>query len=170
LRLYTFLNYYLSSIQQGIQSAHILGEIYNEANSKRTTIDSFEGEGIVQELRYNERDLMVFDWAENHKTMVVCNGGNNQNLRDLISFFKIVDNPYPWAAFYEDADSLDRALTGVGIILPESIYDVTTEYDLYEGQRVKVFVRPDGRAIRREGWNSYEYQLIDRIKSAPLAK
>jgi len=29
MRLYTFVNYYLSSIQQGIQTAHIVSEMSN---------------------------------------------------------------------------------------------------------------------------------------------
>lgn len=96
MRLYTFVNYYLSSIQQGIQSAHIVGEL----------------------SRLN--DPMYREWASTHKTIIVCNGGNNSDLYRLYAFFQTTSE-YPWAMFAEDTASLNGTLTGIGIIIPEFI-------------------------------------------------
>ncbi len=56
MRGYFLTNMYLSSIQHGIQAAHCLQEINN----------NFPGNEILT------------DWAENHKTMYVLNGGTSE--------------------------------------------------------------------------------------------
>lgn len=164
MRLYTFINYYLSSIQQGIQTAHIQGELANQVFKDNMT--SFKSH-------------MIKDWSINHKTIVVCNGGNGSSLWDLIKFFQHKENIYPWDSFCEDGDSLGGALTGVGIILPEEIYDIEIkfEYNRENGERVKTFIyskvdekNNNVRWILYNDPTDYRYQLIDRIKSAPLAK
>jgi len=100
MRAYFFGNMYLSPIQQGIQAAHVTHELF---------------------LKYGI-DSQLFDWAHDHKTMILLNGGYSVNLRDLMTLFDTHKNPYPWAHFNEGDDSLDGALTSVGIILPERIY------------------------------------------------
>lgn len=167
MRLYTFINYYLSSIQQGIQTAHIQGELVNQI--------------FNQDDRYgiNNKRQRIVDWSTKHKTIVVCNGGNGASLFDLIEFFKHKENVYPWASFCEDGDSLGGVLTGVGIILPKVIYDVTTDfvYDKETKERIKTFIynKVDekdncvGYTVYNDPYD-YTYKLIDRIKSAPLAK
>lgn len=107
-RFYGFGNYYLSSIQQGIQSAHVLGELFVKYNQP----DSIE-------------QKILYDWAKNHKTMVLLNGGNSASLKELHNFFnEVASERYPFASFNEDEQSLDCALTCVGIILPEKIYSL----------------------------------------------
>jgi len=106
MRYYGFGNMYLSSIQQGIQSAHTIAEMF---------IDS--------KFDSSHRPKMLDDWAENHKTMILLNGGYSETLRKLSDFFKDAKNPYPFAEFHEGQDALDGALTCVGIILPEKIYE-----------------------------------------------
>jgi len=103
---------YLSSIQQGIQAAHVTHELFLD-------YPAFDP---------NHHDLdrtseVLHDWAENHKTMILLNGGYSDNLRELIKLFADARNPYPWASFNEGEDSLDGALTCVGIVLPEKIYE-----------------------------------------------
>jgi hypothetical protein len=138
----------LSSIQQGIQSAHILGEIVNDYKYKSSTAT-----------------LMVDEFLSVHKTIIVCNGGNNKMLLDLISFLDDTRNPYPVACFHEDDDSLCGALTGVGIILPEEIYDVVKI-----GPNENYFYSANNCNITYTDSDSFEFQLIERIKSAPLAR
>ena len=109
LRLHTFCSFYLSSIQQGIQSAHVTSELFVK-------------------YKYNfDLSSRLYDWAENHKTMIVLNGGINKSLHDLSNFLKEEkDNlsfPAPFATFNEDEASLGGILTTVGIVLPEEIYD-----------------------------------------------
>lgn len=103
MRAYFFGNMYLSSIQQGIQAAHVTAELFMKSHSE-------------------EGNMFLLDWANNHKTMILLNAGYSDEIRRLIEFFGDVDNPYPWASFNEGQDALDGALTCVGIVVPEKIY------------------------------------------------
>jgi hypothetical protein len=105
LRLYTFSNMYMSSIQQGIQSAHAVAEMFTK----------YPHEG-------NEIDAYLWKWAKQHKTMILLNAGYSSEIRTLVEFFVDTNNPYPWAPFFESEEALDGALTTVGIILPEKIF------------------------------------------------
>ena len=102
MRLYTFCNFYLSSIQQGIQTAH-----------------------IVSELSIQENNTDYVDWATNHKTIIVLNGGNAQSLEQLYDrLLKEFSAEFQVAYFREDAQSLNGAITAVGILVPESVYEI----------------------------------------------
>lgn len=153
MRLYAFTNFYLSSIQQGIQTAHIVSELF----------------AYPQEP---DKAAMIKDWAVNHKTIVVCNGGNADSLSDLMALFHNSNNQYPWIEFREDEQSLNGALTAVGIVLPPEVYDVKSEfrygYSSAVKERTKVYINNDGVIFHDP--ESYIYQLIDTIKSAPLAR
>lgn len=107
MRFYGFGNYYLSSLQQGLQAAHCVAELFNKY--------AYDESGLQDQL---------FDWSRLHKTMVLLNGGNSASLADLYNHLNDADNPFPFAKFHEDVESLNGALTYVGIILPERIYDV----------------------------------------------
>lgn len=107
MRAYFFGNMYLSSIQQGIQAAHVTHEMFLKYDNLAA------GSFATTEL---------YDWAHNHKTMILLNGGYSENLRALTEFFSNPMNDYPFADFHEGQDALDGALTCVGIVLPEKIY------------------------------------------------
>jgi len=172
--LYTFINMYLSPIQAGIQSAHILGELHNKADFNTIVTRSDESYGNECNVVYTKRSLMTKDYSQNHKTIVVCSGGNAANIREYIKFFDSPENLYPWIHFNEDQDSLDGALTGVGIILPEEIYEVEVSFENYKTfsgdfEKIKVFTNKI-TGVRYGDSTSYIYQLINKIKSAPLFK
>jgi hypothetical protein len=105
LRAYFFGNMYLSSIQQGIQAAHVVADIFTQYRP---------GD--------NQAADMLYDWAENHKTMILLNGGYGSELHRLYETFSSPENPYPFAAFRESAEALDGAMTSVGIVLPEYVW------------------------------------------------
>lgn len=105
MRAYFFGNFYLSSIQQGIQALHCTANMFVKYNK----------------LPHNVCKDVVFDWADNFKTTILLNGGNSADLQELLDIFKDQDD-FPWAYFNEDKDSLNSALTCIGIIIPESIY------------------------------------------------
>lgn len=112
MRLYTFVNLYLSDIQRGIQSLHVLGNMI----AKYTDEDRSWAE---------EKMDMITDWAKNHKTVIVLNGGNQAS---LVQICGDIENSWigpklPHACFYEDGQSLNGCLTAVGIIVPEYIYE-----------------------------------------------
>lgn len=107
-RFYSFTNMYLSSLQKGIQTAHAVSEMSIKEHSQAAN------------KVYNE-------WATSDKTIIVLNGGSQKSLDDIfktiydyVSFY--CNFSYPFVNFYEDKDSLNGALTCVGIILPEDEY------------------------------------------------
>ena len=108
MRAYFFGNMYLSSIQQGIQAAHVTHELFRKYKVASKQFD------------------VLANWADLHKTMILLNGGYADNLRTLIDMFNNTQNPYPFTWFNEGEDSLDGALTCVGIVLPEKIYETAS--------------------------------------------
>ena len=106
MRAYFFGNMYLSSIQQGIQAGHVISEMFCEYDNPS----------------HNEASNTLRTWADDHKTMILLNGGYLETMEDLWRFFENYKNPYPIAKFHEGLDSLGGVLTSVGIVLPEKIY------------------------------------------------
>ena len=107
MRAYFFGNMYLSSIQQGIQAAHATHELFTKYNTP----------GVAQ--------ANLREWAENHKTMILLNGGYAATIQELVDFLAEQGDhsvEYPFAPFHEEVASLNGALTTVGVILPEKIY------------------------------------------------
>lgn len=108
MRFYGFGNYYLSSLQQGLQAAHCVADMFMKYQYSEDDVPS--------------RKEFLLEWAGLHKTMVLLNGGNSSELHDLYGFLNDYDNPYPYIKFHEDEQSLNCALTYVSIVLPEKIY------------------------------------------------
>ena len=107
MRLYSFVNYYLSPLQHGLQTAHMVSELFRDRITDET----------------NSRETQMLDsWAKYHKTIIICNGGNQLELQSLFDFFVNKDNLFPFSYFTEDEQSLNGCLTCVGIVLPERIY------------------------------------------------
>ena len=57
------------------------------------------------------------------------NGGYSSHLKDLCRLFDD-QTKYPWAYFKESQAALDGALTCVGIILPDHIYETAKLTDI----------------------------------------
>ena len=101
MRFYSFVNAtYMSQLQLGIQTAH-----------------------CVAEMMLHRNENSVTQWADEHKTIIVLNGGNVEGLTGIEDFFSERANPYPFVSFYEDKASLNDAITCVGVVLPEDIYE-----------------------------------------------
>lgn len=108
MRCYHFNNFYLSGIHAGIQSAHSQTELAIKYGFNKK-------QGDPKSEAYE-------DWAVNHKTMVVLNGGMQQSLAELLTFLDNPDNPYPWAYFCESEEALNNALTNIALVLPYHMY------------------------------------------------
>lgn len=110
-RFYGFGNYYLSSLQQGLQSAHSIADMF------------------VKYRKEQEQQEIIYDWAQNHKTMVLLNGGNSLSLSEIHKFFEELNHwgmNLPFASFNEDEQSLGGALTYVGIVVPSEVYELAS--------------------------------------------
>jgi hypothetical protein len=105
MRFYAIGNQYLSSIQQGIQAAHCLGELVK---------------------KYGSDNKDISHWLDSHKTIICLNGGNNSRLEEFFDFLLAGrhQNPYPFAFFTEDKQSLGGLLTCVGVLVPEELYSL----------------------------------------------
>lgn len=167
LRCYTFTNFMLSPIQQGIQSGHASMELVNKYMVHKGWID-----GMAEQ---------VADWIENHKRIICLNGGNADGIRDIKGFLDVPENSFPVAGFYEDQQSLDGALTSVAVILPARIFDtaslmrrrelppgVSYTFDRLLDEHRYAFDDDDG--IRIETFTPWEHELMGRLNQMRLAQ
>lgn len=156
----------MSSIQQGIQNAHTIADIFVGYHP------------IDDNIKYD----MIIDWAKNHKTMILLNGGYSETLRTLLKFFNDKKNPYPFTSFNEGEDALDGALTCVGIILPEKIYGASALARKNRGDKIstldeiqqtgQLIVSADNNTSGEEvvwNYNSWEAKLIAELNNYNLA-
>ncbi|MDB4311973.1 hypothetical protein N9937_00945 [bacterium] len=158
MRLYSFGNMYLIGVHAGIQCQHCSVEIMMK----------------YQSLNGSARGIL-FDWAENHKTTILLNGGMQEQLSELFDLFQSKDNPYPWDFFVESHEALNNCMTNVSIVLPEKIYmyskwlkqEDTAVYD--DGRDVYIYPQddPTGAPAHYE-YTPWELKLIEILNSKRL--
>ena len=167
LRFYTFTNFYLSAIQHGVQSFHVLHEAFLKYPKENA---------IVWDDPSAER---LYDWAQSHKTVIVCNGGAHEDIVNIHNLFtNIAGNlifPMPYECFCEDQYSLGGIMTAVGCVLPEEIYDAV-DYKKASAmgwsgisQDAYFFIK-DSVVKNVYNIDTPEWQLISMLKSCPLAR
>lgn len=104
-RAYCINNMYLSGIHAGIQSAHSIAELF---------------------VKY-PNDLMLKQWAQEDKTIVVLNGGYAKNLQIIAEI--LTETNFAWSSFHESEEALGGVLTNVCVILDQSIYELQSLYN-----------------------------------------
>jgi len=171
---------YLSSIQQGIQSGHVISEMFVKYSP------GFNDDSSGQ---YD----MLYDWADNHKTMILLNAGYGENIHELEAFFEgtlgapgvtrlseVYDgySPYPFGIFHESDEALCGAATCFGIILPPKIYEGcnamrkvgrdkrSDEFQLFKRERILVL---EGSPAEVQ-YNEWEVELMQRLGKFRLAQ
>lgn len=176
MRAYFFGNMYLSSIQQGIQALHCTSEMFVK---------------YTDAISHSPVQDILYGWADDHKTVVLLNAGYSSTIRDIQAFMIDNDNHYPWAVFHEGEDALDGALTCLGIILPEKIYEAsrvvrTFRKSFVSDRTPREEIWEDGSlTLRQEDaylhgvekdeditwtYNKWEAKLIDELNKYSLAK
>lgn len=129
-RFYSFVNMYLSPLQKGLQTAHVIAEmtiVLNDVWDKADQKNDFMGLNTIT----NCNELHTIDsfdaWKMYHKTIIILDGGMTNKL-DCI--YNAVNNfiekdkiPIAVARFYESVEALNGCLTCVGMILPKCIYE-----------------------------------------------
>lgn len=172
LRLYAFGNYYLSQIQQGIQALHATMELqsYYGINLPR-----FDDEKVADDMILDHSNMLTNNmigaarrfenWRQNHKTVVLLNGGNSKDLKDLYSFIlsEAHSHDIPFAMFHEDTQSLNCALTSVCCVLPEKIFEANTKYGCYRKENAFESV------LRAQSYSPWEIELVNRLSTMRLA-
>lgn len=115
LRLYAFCNFYLNSISQGIQTAHVVGKM---ARNYRNS-ESLESQ-------------MFWEWLDRgNETIIVCNGGMGADIYEAYHehMDTLSDLGIPSSIFYEEPrafgtdDNCNLAPTCWACVLPEEMYD-----------------------------------------------
>ncbi len=123
MRAYFLAHAYLSPIQHGIQAQHCTADMFVYYNSRREHASNYQIEG--------EKTLR--EWAENHKTTIVLNGGNSAMLLEALHTFSemrnLSDIDYiPYLAFHEDDDSMRGMMTCVGIVADDHMCELIQMY------------------------------------------
>jgi hypothetical protein len=157
MRYYGFGNFYLRSIQQGIQAFHGLHDMFNH-------YDRFRYHDVGTPLRQAYDTLQ--DWSHNHKTMLLKNGGMADDLHDLFQFLETGHGKFPFVAFHEEKASLNHALTHVGIVVPNYIWE-TADADRRFGPKLGNAI--DGNHRWNRELTEWEEGLIVRMNSCGLA-
>jgi hypothetical protein len=171
MRLYSFVNAnYLKDIQHGLQTAHAVAELYNKYPEETAAGNC---------ARYD----VLNDWSRNHKTIIILDGGDCQDLWDIFRF--LLDNDetlkLPFVKFAEDTRSLNNALTAVAIVVPAEIYEVKKDQNpqgtTFFDQSTNQMLEPTGYTLVKDGkdgphsWRTpalEQFYLL--LKSKPLAR
>jgi len=118
-RGYFFGNMYLSSLQQGLQAAHVIQKM------------------SVQYMMYsNIASKIFYEWSKNDKTIILLNGGSQRDLQDLARKLNLLTRNgtvYPVKCFEEEESALNNATTSVGIVIPERIYSYDSIGSIFDG-------------------------------------
>lgn len=162
MRYYGFGNYYLSSIQQGIQNAHVISTL------------------SVKYEHGSRQDSVYREWAANHIVTVLCNGGNSKSIQEMYDLFEDLSKqgmPLPFAKFHEDNQSLDGALTAVGIVVLKRHYEFDSDFlpsHVTEDMFLEFISSRDiakFEALGLEfGYETWELKLMFTIKGCALAR
>jgi hypothetical protein len=124
MRFYSFTNMYLPGIHAGIQTAHAVHAMesqYRHLVEEANEEDPYTDNLLMQYSTYQS-------WADDHKTIIVKNGGTQSQLLNLYDDLEELGNELclPTILWREDEDSLNNAITAVGIVVPEDIYTFET--------------------------------------------
>jgi len=157
-RLYTFGNFYMSSIQQGIQALHSTTEIFIKYENSSSD--------------FSQRSDL-FDWANTDKTVICLNGGMDVDLQIIKTFFEQPDNPYAWSYFNEAPEAMNGMLTNVSIILPDIIYktaqDIRSRKCYFRAN--ELMVKIDNSCDQPlDTFSNFEIGLIDILIKCSLAR
>ena len=161
---------YLSRLQLGLQTAHVVSEMFTRYH---------------RGCNDDEYDILQ-DWACNHKTIIILDGGYSESINQLTEFFETHENPYPWAKFYEDPLALGGgvpnhetpevplgALTAVGIVLPERIYKTAELARKDEAVKLLVNTYACNQIINSDiptDYTDWEMVMINELNQYKLAR
>lgn len=167
LRFYAFTNFYISSIQHGIQTGHASVDLlrkyeqrlHDAQNSDNDHLKATRVSAAINDLH------VVRDWADNHKTYVILNGGDWFGVNKIFDI--VAEAGFPFCDFYEPG--LGNIRTTVGVVLPDSIFNMRREF-------VRTEQNPSGFAVYRHedtnttiAPNDRLYKFMETYKSCGLA-
>lgn len=152
LRMYFFVPYNVSPIQQGIQAGHALGRHC---------------------LRYGRHDSnhIVWDFLEKWETWIILNGGTTNDERDFESIpvgslnliaDQLLENDIEFAYMIEP--DLNHALTAVSIICDERVFN-KKDYPNYLDYLLTLEMSPNSKAsMDIQNINSMRKNSLEELK------
>lgn len=161
-------NTYLSPIQQGIQSSHVIAEMAAQARSDEKT-------DTVQSVT---RSDLFWKWVEEHKTIILYRGGNQEQLLRMSDVMH--RTRYPTYTFREDKASLNDAVTCVGIILPDAFSHISAQSKIehtpprkllegYNNDVYEYFANPDDTELSQYTFDKNDQIIIKMLTISSLA-
>lgn len=108
-RLYSFVaGGYLNSLQKGLQSGHVIGDISVKYNP-----------GSVEDKMYRQ-------WAAFDKVIIIKEAFNQAGVLEAAETFReyATQNNMPFATFREDEASMNGMATAFSIVVPARLWDV----------------------------------------------
>ena len=160
MRCYHLSNMYLSSIQAGLQSAHSQMELF------------------VKYSGGTPKGVQLYEWALNHKTMIILNGGFLSTMKEVLEFLDSEDNPYPWSVFYESEEAMGGMLTNIAIVLPEKIYEtadlirrrqIVPTLHILPGQDEETILKVVDQMKVYGRFSEFEIKMCNRLNNFGLA-
>lgn len=185
MRCYHLNNSYLAAIHAGIQSAHSQHELAMKYLHPQHVLDGFHKEAEVAIAGYLE-------WASNHKTIIVLDGGWHEHLVEMQAFLASnTDHSYAWASFCESPESLNGSMTNIALVLPYHMYAFnreiasfvklnlsSTEATLNDGTKITLRKLENGVAVYRNHhhdasitqycYSKFDVELIVRLSQMKL--
>lgn len=152
MRAYSFTNFMLNAVSQGIQPGHCLVDM-TRAYANHNSIAG---------------DTMA-DWADNHKTMICLNGGNYASILDIWATLQTLGPALnlPFGKFHEDEATLGGLMTCCAIVVPERIYTLAAVRGFDSGS----FFDADGKLhVIEDEYTAQEIALAALTRSCPLAR
>src|SRR5277367_6284157 len=166
LRLYSFVNFYLSSIQQGIQTGHAAVDLVRRYRADRIPAGAAWNKDVEDQID------MAVKWADDYKTFIILNGGDADGVIKALSVLSV--SGFPYIEFHEGEEALHGIMTCCAVVLPESIFNARyREPDIMQSLRdlepVYQYVDPETTQITAYYPGHKHYELIKLLKASKLA-
>lgn len=167
MRFYAIINMYLAGIHAGIQGGHVVHRTLLKYDDVRLG-GTMNDEGTKR----GDAAAMLKDWQRNHETMIVCNGGYASNMEAGLAIFKKhADNlGLAWGTFHESQEALYGIMTGIGIVLPPSLYGAVRAPEDGAGRVLWAYQATPESRVDTYDFGSPEHELLEWVRVQPLAK
>jgi hypothetical protein len=134
MRAYHLNNFYMASIQQGIQAAHAQTKLFLKYCN-------------VQSASEHGHRTLIWKWAED-PTMYCLNGGDDKQMHENLEYLSNICKTYPFACFTESESAMGGMLTNIVLIVPPKIYEarralVNKTYRAFDNNGSKYSYRPN---------------------------
>lgn len=149
-KAFLFAHTALKPICAGIQNAHVISEMFiNEAKNKNA-----------------KSKEILYDWAKNHKTIIMRDGGTSKNLEDIAYIIENVAPilQIPNARFYESEDYMEGIMTSVGFIL-DANYSTPQNFKNYTIKQLVFFLHNNNLPLNETDAYDILLSVINNTKT-----